>query len=85
MDSATLCTRLLDEVGVAMLPGVAFAQSPADLTARLAYVDFDGSRALAASENIPLHEELPADFTRQWCERTLQGMERIAEWASAEA
>ncbi len=84
-DSSTLCSHLLDETGVAILPGEAFAQPPSELTARLAYVDFDGARALAASENIPLHEDLPADFTRQWCERTLHGMERIAEWASAEA
>ena len=85
VDSATLCTRLLDEVGVAMLPGVAFAQSPADLTARLAYVDFDGSRALAASENIPLHETLPADFVGQWCGRVIDGVERLAEWLADES
>ncbi len=79
----TLCERLLEETGAAILPGVAFAQSRSTLTARLAYVDFDGGRALAASENIPLHEHLPADFTHCWCERVLQGVQRIAEWVQA--
>jgi aspartate aminotransferase len=83
-DGPTLCGRLLEEAEVAVLPGAAFAQTAADLTARLAYVDFDGDRALAASENIPLHEPLPPDFTQQWCGRVIRGVERMAEWISAE-
>lgn len=75
-----LCERLLEEASVACLPGSAFARSRAELSARLAYIDFDGARALAASENIPLHEPLPDDFIRQWCGRAIQGAERIAEW-----
>ena len=82
-DGPTLCNRLLDETGVAILPGRAFAQTHGDLTARLAYVDFDGARALAASENIPLHEELPPAFTAQWCSHVLEGVARIVEWISA--
>ena len=81
-DSTTLSAHLLDDVGVAILPGVSFAQPGTELTARLAYVNFDGARALAASENIPLHDDLPADFTRQWCEPVLQGVERIAQWVA---
>ena len=77
---AMLCRRLLEETGVAALPGVSFGQSRKELSVRLATVDFDGARALAASENIPIDDTLPADFTRQWCERVLQGAERIAEW-----
>ncbi|MBK9120881.1 MAG: aminotransferase class I/II-fold pyridoxal phosphate-dependent enzyme [Phycisphaerales bacterium] len=79
---AALCNRLLDEAGVAMLPGVSFARSRTELTARLAYVDFDGARALAASENVPLHEELPADFTQQYCDNVIRGMERLAAWVA---
>lgn len=80
---ATLCNRLLEETGVAILPGAAFARSRNELAARLAYVDFDGRRALAASEAIPLHEELPADFTRKHCENVVVGVERLAEWLTS--
>ncbi len=76
-----LCDRLLDEAGVAVLPGVAFGRSRGDLTARLAYVDFDGARALAASENIPLDQPLPPDFITRWCSNVLLGVGRIADWA----
>lgn len=75
-----LTRHLLDDVGVACLPGVSFAQSRSELSARLALVDFDGARVLAASENYPLHEDLPEGFTRQWCEAVLNGVDRIANW-----
>ena len=75
-----LCESLLEDAGVAVLPGVAFGRSRSELTARMAYVDFDGARALAASEGIPLETDLPADFTTQWCGQVLEGTRRIVEW-----
>jgi len=45
--SAELTARLLTETGVALLPGSAFGCDPAQLTVRLAYVDFDGETLLA--------------------------------------
>jgi len=82
-DGRRLTTRLLEETGVAILPAVCFARPPEELAARLAYVDFDGAQALAASENIPLHEPLPSDFTQHRCERVLVGVQRVAEWVTA--
>lgn len=76
-----LCQALLDEAGVAILPGSSFARPVSELTARLSYVDFDGARALAASELIPLDEKLPDDFCAFNCDRVLDGMRRIAQWA----
>ncbi|MHC4236208.1 MAG: hypothetical protein ACYSUQ_13915, partial [Planctomycetota bacterium] len=70
----------LTETGVAVLPGSAFARPALELTARLAYVHFDGARALAASENTPLDQELPQDFAERWCDNVLTGVRRIAEW-----
>lgn len=79
-DSITLCERLLEEVQVAALPGASFAQPRSELTVRMAYVDFDGARALAASENIPLHDDLPEDCIQDWCHQLLAGVDRIAHW-----
>lgn len=78
--SKALCDRLLKEAGVAVLPGVSFARPPTELTARMAYIDFDGARALAASEHIPLSEPLPTDFNQRWCGAVVEGAKRIAEW-----
>ncbi|WLD59459.1 pyridoxal phosphate-dependent aminotransferase [Salinispirillum sp. LH 10-3-1] len=40
--SDTLCAALLEEAGVALLPGTAFGMLEEELVARLAYVNFDG-------------------------------------------
>ncbi len=47
-----LCGRLLQETGVALLPGSAFGMDSGALTARLAYVDFDGAAALRDAAHI---------------------------------
>jgi aspartate aminotransferase len=78
--SATLCERLLEECGVAMLPGEAFGRPDSELTARLAYVNFDGAKALAASETVPLDVPLPEAFLEQQCSGPLRALHRLAEW-----
>lgn len=45
-----MCRRLLEDTGVAILPGGDFGCSPEELTARLAYVDFNGKAAIEALE-----------------------------------
>lgn len=83
-DGVTLCERLLAERGVAILPGSAFGRPASELTARVAYVNFDGSKALAASETVPLHQKLPEDFISQICGETIGAAQEIAGWLSEE-
>lgn len=78
--STELCDRLLADTGVAILPGEAFERPPAELTARMAYVDFDGAKALTASETIPLEEPLPDDFSEFWCHKVVKATRLIGEW-----
>jgi aspartate aminotransferase len=78
--SADLCERLLEETGVAILPGSSFGRDASELTARLAYVDFDGARALAAAETLGPEAAIDAAFLEQHCGRTLAGVERLCKW-----
>lgn len=78
--SADLCSTLLADTGVAMLPGEPFGRPCDELTARLAYVDFDGAAAIKASEMVSLDAHLPRTFSRTCCPHVMQGMDRIAEW-----
>ena len=84
-DSASLCERLLEETGVAVLPGVAFQRPAEELTARLAYVNFDGAKALSASETIPLDQPLSDDFFTRWCGDVLEASQHIVEWMATPA
>ncbi|MFK7933187.1 MAG: pyridoxal phosphate-dependent aminotransferase [Saprospiraceae bacterium] len=66
--SGEFCKKLLSDTGVALLPGTAFGCSPEQLTARLAFVDF----------NEPADNE---GFS--WSKhgvRVKDGIERIGEW-----
>jgi aspartate aminotransferase len=78
--SETLTRRLLEETGVAILPGSDFARPPAELTARLAYVDFDGTRALAAAETLPREAEIDEAFLDTYCHNVLTAVDSICDW-----
>lgn len=79
-DNIMMCEQLLKEKHVAIIPGTPFGRPPEELTARVSYVNFNGAKAMAASETIPLHEDLPEDFTRRWCGETIEGVKRIVDW-----
>ena len=49
--SEQLTTALMEETGIALLPGSAFGMSQTSLTTRLAFVDFDGSHTLSQLRN----------------------------------
>jgi len=68
--SAELCERLLDETGVATLPGSDFGRPPNELTARLAYVDFDGTEVLELIAGQPANGVL--DAVERMCDWILQ-------------
>lgn len=75
-----LCEKLLQDTGVAALPGEAFGRPKEEMTMRIAYVDFDGSKALTASETIPLDQPLPDDFADIWCGHVLKAVNIITQW-----
>ena len=71
------------ETRVALVPGVAFGRPREELTARLAYVDFDGPRALAAVSVIPKEQPVDETFLRRHCAPTVEAVERIGQWLDA--
>ena len=67
--SEALCHQLLNELGIAMLPGTAFGMEPAKLVTRLAFVDFKD----------PLHKLNDIDL-RKICPKIITGMEKLEHW-----
>jgi aspartate aminotransferase len=78
--SSALATRLLDDAGVAVLPGSDFGLPEDLLAVRIAYVDFDGGSALQAAEYIDKNIPLPADFATNYCPRIPEATNRICNW-----
>lgn len=77
--SAALTEKLLEDTGVATLPGAAFGRPAAELTLRLSYVNFNGAAALAAVESGAADD---GDFLRRYCPETLEAVHRMADWAA---
>ena len=78
--SEAFCQKLLQDTGVAILPGRSFGRPDDELTARLAYVNFDGRKALEASDKIPVPHENPDPFLKENCPDVLNATERICQW-----
>jgi aspartate aminotransferase len=78
--STELCEALLEDTGVATLPGAAFGRPDAELTARLAYVNFDGAAALDAAAAAGPDVELDDEFLRTHCADTMEAVDRTCDW-----
>jgi aspartate aminotransferase len=80
--STELCEKLLAHTGVATLPGSAFGRPNEELTIRIAYVDFDGARVLAASQQVPHDQDLDETFLATYCKPTIEAVDLIVDWVS---
>ena len=81
-DSSVLCEQLLEQTGVAILPGSFFGREPDELTARLAYVDFDGDAALQGLASMLDDAQVEEAFLRKYCGRVTTAIDRLCDWVS---
>lgn len=82
--SKRLCETVLDETGVAILPGSAFGRPAEELTVRLSYVDFDGEKALKAAEQLPISQPLETGFLETYCPNCVAATRALCEWLEAD-
>ncbi len=78
-DGDTFCERLLEDTGVACLPGHCFGRPPQELSVRIACVDFDGGAALAAARGM---DTIDAAFLRAHCTPVMLAIDQLCAWAS---
>jgi aspartate aminotransferase len=80
LTSVEMCSALLQETGVAMLPGHDFGRDPAELTARIAFVDFEGDLALKAA-SVEYHDkEIDESFIRQYAPKLVEAFGKLTSW-----
>ncbi|MEJ2613545.1 MAG: pyridoxal phosphate-dependent aminotransferase [Ignavibacteriaceae bacterium] len=75
-----LCEKLLDETGVAILPGVVFGRPENELTARIAYVDFDGTKVINTAEKLKKGKEIDEGFLKTYCGNTVKAIDLLCDW-----
>lgn len=74
------CERLLNETGIAVLPGSFFGRPPEEFTFRIAYVDFDGAEALRAAEKVSHNHPLGYEFLKKYCGNVVEGIDVLCDW-----
>jgi aspartate aminotransferase len=72
-----LCEAILSQTHVAAVPGSAFCRPDSEFTFRVSYVNFDGAKAMAASQAIPPDQPLPDEFLEKYCGKTLEATRRV--------
>ena len=73
--------NILDKYNVALLPGTDFGFGPQEWTFRLAYVDFDGKKALEAyqkNKNIPLD----LNFIKTFAPNIYKGVQSLIDFTN---
>ncbi len=75
--STQLCRKLLEETGVALLPGADFGQTDEELSARLSYVDFDGKSAL---DFVKMHGSISPQKVNDVAPRVVEACNAIKTW-----
>ena len=71
---------ILQKVHFALLPGDDFYFPSESLTARISYVDYDGSKALKAVED---GEAIDAAFLRKYCPNIVSGLDSLEKFLTA--
>ncbi|WP_241974091.1 aminotransferase class I/II-fold pyridoxal phosphate-dependent enzyme [Aliidiomarina maris] len=75
----SFCAQLLEQTGVACLPGSCFGRPAQELSLRLAYVDFDGAAALAA---LAAGEALDYEFLQTYCGQVVTAIDLLHDFVS---
>jgi len=78
--SSELCKALIKDTGVAILPGSDFGRQPEELSARIAYVDFDGTATLNNSFALKNRKTLNGEFVNQNCRKLLDAVDIMGNW-----
>ena len=76
-DGKSLCHKILKEIGFAMLPGSDFGIENELLISRIAFVDFDGEKALNLMEK---NDSIDNDFLQMACPKIIKGVKKLKEW-----
>lgn len=76
-DTVQFCQQVLQDTGVALLPGTSFGRPSNELTTRLCFVDFDGEAAL---EHYHKYGQIEDKDLAKLFPKMVEGMTRLMAW-----
>ena len=76
-NSSKLCEAILDETGVAMLPGSDFGFKPKKMLTRLSYTDFDGDKFF---KNVTNYNSINDTIIEKYAPNVVEGTNKLSKW-----
>ena len=76
--SSEMCKYILEEAGVALLPGSDFGFDKKKLIARLSFTDFDGESFLNEYKN---NHNLNDDLIKKFAPQIVKGVDKLKKWS----
>tara|TARA_B100001063_G_C16715756_1_gene530604 strand:- start:163 stop:1401 length:1239 start_codon:yes stop_codon:yes gene_type:complete len=76
--SSKLCEAILNETGVAMLPGSDFGFKSDKMLTRLSYTDFDGTKFFRSVTN---YNSIDDDMIKKYAPNVVEGVSKLSNWA----
>ena len=78
--SEEMCSNILKETGVALLPGSDFGFSKKRMIARLSFTDFDGNEFM---KNMNEKKKIDLSLMSKFAPKIIEGTKRLKEWVES--
>ena len=76
--SIQLCDAILNDTGVAMLPGSDFGFNPKKMLTRLSYTDFDGVEFF---KKVTDYKSISSEMIKKYAPNVVEGTMKLSNWA----
>ena len=76
--SEEMCSNILKETGVALLPGSDFGFSKKRMIARLSFTDFDGNEFMKKTQN----EDIDKKAVEKFASKIVEGVKNLKSWST---
>ena len=78
--SSEMCDSILNDTGVALLPGSDFGFDPKQMLARLSFTDFDGQKFM---NGIKDDETIDFDKISKLAPKVVDGVDKLKKWSES--
>ena len=78
--SSEMCNSILNDTGVALLPGSDFGFAQTQMLARLSFTDFDGQEFMSKIED---NKKIDNDHIAKFAPKVVEGVDKLKKWSES--
>ena len=78
--SSEMCDSILNNTGVALLPGSDFGFDQNKMLARLSFTDFDGQKFM---NKIDVNQKIDNDLINEFAPKIIKGVDKLKKWSES--